>query len=98
MLPATPPTAESAIFGETSLQTIYVVDEAAKALYQNCSPWNEYEIIALTTGVKNTKMGENIPDIIDCYDLCGNKLGNKQCRGPVIVRYSDGNTRKIMVK
>ena len=31
------------------------------------------------------------------YDLCGKRLEGKQ-RGPVIVRYNDGSTRKVMVK
>ena len=35
--------------------------------------------------------------ITDYYDLCGKRLEGKQ-RGPVIVRYNDGSTRKVMVK
>lgn len=97
MLPATPPTAGLNIFNVTYLHTIYVTDEAAKSLYQAESPWNEYEIIALTAGIESTRTGVNIPGIVDCYNLSGKKLEGKQ-HGLTIVRFYDGSMHKVMVK
>ena len=48
-------------------------------------------------GIHDTQREKNAPCITDCYDLCGKRLEGKQ-RGPVIVRYNDGSTRKVMVK
>lgn len=74
MLPTTPPEVGFDLFTNTSLETIYVVSEEAKALYQATSPWNAYEIVVMETGIN---------------DLSGRKLNDKQ-RGIVIERYADG--------
>ena len=103
MLPPTPPTTSEDIFVSIELfkgaplKTIYVVDENAKALYQAASPWNSYSVKVLPTGIHDTQREKNAPCITDCYDLCGKRLEGKR-RGPVIVRYNDGSTRKVMVK
>lgn len=97
MLPPTPPTVGDYMFAETKLATVYVTDEEAKALYEAKDPWNKYEIVALSTGIEDTKMGEDAASITDRYDLNGRRITGKQDR-PVIMRYSDGSTRKVMVK
>ena len=77
--------------------TVYVADEEAKTRYEAVEPWNVYEIIALTTGIENTGTKENAVSITSYYDLNGRRVSGKQS-GPVIVRYSDGSTRKVVVK
>ena len=77
--------------------TVYVADEEAKTRYAAVEPRNAYEIIALTTGIENAEMGENAAGITGYYDLNGRRVSGKQS-GPVIVRYSDGSTRKVVVK
>ena len=106
MLPPTPPTVGSSIFDDTPLMTVYVADEEAKTLYEAETPWNEYEIVPLntgmenipeTTGIENMETGNNATSVTGCYDLNGRRVSGKQS-GPVIVRYSDGSTRKVVVK
>ena len=77
--------------------TVYVADDEAKTRYEAESPWSAYEIIPLNTGVENAQMGTDTARITDCYDLNGRRVSGKQS-GPVIVRYSDGSTRKVVVK
>ncbi|MDY3847622.1 MAG: leucine-rich repeat domain-containing protein [Prevotella sp.] len=97
MLPPTPPTVGNGAFEKSSLQTIYVVNEEAKALYQAEQPWNEYYIVVQSTGIENTEIGNNAASISSYYDLNGRRITGKQ-RGPAIVRYSDGSTRKVIVR
>ena len=51
----------------------------------------------MPTGIDYTETEKAAPTIVGYYDLSGRQLAGKQ-RGPVIVRYSDGSTRKVMVK
>ena len=97
MLPSTPPSTESGIFGETRLETIYVVDEDAKTAYQTQEPWNKYAIVVMPTGIEELETEKTTPTIVGYYDLSGRPINGKQ-RGAVILRYSDGTTRKVMVK
>ena len=97
MLPPAPPTLGSKIFDEVLLETVYVADDDAKTLYEAEEPWNEYEVVTLNTGVENAQMGEVPSCITGCYDLNGRRVSGKQS-GPVIVRYSDGSTRKVVAK
>lgn len=98
MLPPTPPTIGSNIFWSTpSLKTVYVADEEARTLYQAESPWNAYEIVVMATGIENMEMGKNATGIAGYYDMNGRRITGKQC-GPVIVRYSDGSMRKVILK
>ena len=97
MLPPTPPAAGADIFDGTPLKAVYVADEEAKKRYKVEKPWNAYEIIALNNGIENAQMGENVAGMTGYYDLNGRRIGGKQS-GLVIVRYSDGSTRKMMVK
>ena len=95
MLPSTPPSTGYWIFDDTPLETIYVVDEDAKTAYQAQEPWNEYEIVAMATGIEEVGTDKIAPTIVGYYDLNGKRINGKQ-RGAVIVRYSDGTTRKVL--
>ena len=103
MLPPTPPATNEdvlysiEIFLGAPLRTIYVVDEKAKALYEAALPWNRYDIVALQSGIDDVQLGEDEPRITDFYDLSGKKL-NGTYRGPAIVRYHNGTTRKVMMQ
>ena len=77
----------------SSKETVYVVDEDAKKAYQAEEPWNEYEIVVMPTGIEEVEKDKTVPTIVSCYDLNGKLINGKQ-RGVVIVRYSDGTTRK----
>ena len=97
MLPSTPPSTESNIFGNTPLETVYVVDEDAKTAYQAEYPWYGYEIVVMPTGIDEVETEKTAPTIVGCYDLNGKLINGKQS-GAIIVRYSDGTTRKVLVK
>ena len=96
MLPSTPPSTGANIFSDTPLETVYVVDEEAKTAYQVQAPWSEYEIVVMQpTGIEEVETDKTAPTIVGYYDLNG-KLINGNQRGTVIVRYSDGTTRKVL--
>ena len=96
MLPSTPPSTEgNLIFYNTPLETVYVVDEDAKTAYQAQAPWSEYEIVVMPTGIEEVETDKTAPTIVGYYDLNGKLINGKQ-RGAVIVRYSDGTTRKVL--
>ena len=97
MLPSTPPSTGSNIFDNTPLETVYVVDEDAKTAYQAEYPWYRYEIVVMPTGIEEVETDKTTPTIVGYYDLNGKLINGKQ-RGAVIVRYSDGTTRKLLVK
>ena len=97
MFPSTPPSTGSNIFEDTPLETVYVVDENAKRAYQAQEPWNQYEIVVMPTGIEELETDKTIPTIVGYYDLNGRPINGKQ-RGAVILRYSDGSSRKVMVK
>ena len=63
MLPSTPPSTESGIFGETRLETVYVVDEDAKTAYQAHNPWSAYEIVVMPTGIEEVETDKTAPTI-----------------------------------
>ena len=85
------------MFYNAPLETVYVVDEDAKTAYQAQAPWSEYEIVVMPTGIEEVETDKIAPTIVGCYDLNGKLINGKQ-RGAVIVRYSDGTTRKVLVK
>ena len=98
MLPSTPPSTEEYIFYDTPLETVYVVDEDAKTAYQAEYPWYGYEIVVMPTGIDEVETDKTAaPTIVGYYDLNGKLINGKQ-RGAVIVRYSDGTARKVLVK
>ena len=97
MLPSTPPSTGSNIFDDTPLETVYVVDENAKIAYQVQEPWNQYAIVVMPTGIEELDTDKTTPTIVGYYDLSGRPINGMQ-RGAVILRYSDGTTRKVMVK
>ena len=97
MLPSTPPSTGYWIFDNTPLETVYVVDEDAKKAYQIRNPWKAYEIVVMPTGIEELETDKTAPTIIGYYDLNGKLINGKQ-RGTAIVRYSDGTTRKVLVK
>ena len=95
MLPSTPPSTGAYTFSDTPLETVYVVDEDAKTAYQARAPWNRYEIVVMPTGIEEVETDKTAPTIVGYYDLNGKLINSKQ-RGAVIVRYSDGTTRKLL--
>ena len=97
MSPSTPPSTESGIFYDTPLETVYVVDENAKTAYQAQHPWSQYAIVVMPTGIEELEIDKTTPTIVGYYDLNGKSINGKQ-RGAVILRYSDGTTRKVRVK
>ena len=97
MIPSTPPSTEYGIFGNTPLETVYVVDVNAKRVYLAQEPWNYYAIVVMPTGIEELETDKTSPSIVGYYDLSGRPINGKQ-RGAVILRYSDGSSRKVMVK
>ena len=98
MLPSTPPSTGPSVFENTPLETVYVVDENAKTAYQAQYPWNSYAIVVMpTTGIEELETDKTAPTIVGYYDLNGKQINGKQ-RGAAILRYSDGTTRKVLVK
>ena len=95
MLPSTPPSTGANIFSDTPLETVYVVDEEAKTAYQARYPWSKYKIVVMPTGIDEVETDKTAPTIVGYYDLNGKLINGKQ-RGAVIVRYSDGTTRKVL--
>ena len=98
MLSAEPPSTGYNLFRDTPLQTVYVVSEDAKNIYQGVEPWSAYDIVVLPTGIDNAVVGTNAPSIAGYYDLSGKPLTGKPNFGPAIVRYTNGTSRKVMVK
>ena len=95
MLPSTPPRSGNWRYDDTPLETIYVVDEDAKTAYQAHNPWSAYEIVVMPTGIEEVGTDKTAPTIVGYYGLNGKLINGKQ-RGAVIVRYSDGTTRKVL--
>ena len=73
MLSAEPPSTGYNLFGDTPLQTVYVVSEDAKNIYQGAEPWSAYDIVVLPTGIDNAVVGTNTPSIAGYYDLSSPK-------------------------
>ena len=97
MLPSTPPSTGIYVFYSAPLEKVYVVDEGAKTAYQAQEPWSSYEIVVMPTGIEEMETGKTVPTIVGCYDPSGRQVNGKQ-RSTVILRYSDGTTRKVLVK
>ncbi|MDD6500871.1 MAG: hypothetical protein PUF38_03110 [Bacteroidales bacterium] len=51
----------------------------------------------MPTGIEEVETDKTAPTIVGYYDLNGKLINGKQ-RGTAIVRYSDGTTRKVLVK
>ena len=85
------------MFYGTSLGTVYVVSENAKTAYQAQKPWKIYAIVVMPTGIEELEADKAAPAIVGYYDLNGKPINGKQ-RGAAILRYSDGTTRKVLVK
>ena len=81
----------------SSKETVYVVDEDAKTAYQAQAPWSKYEIVVMPTGIEEVETDKTAPTLVGYYDLNGRPINGKQ-RGAVIMRYSDGTARKVLVK
>ena len=97
MIPSTPPITGDGIFDDTPLETVYVVDVNAKRVYLAQEPWNYYAIVVMPTGIEELETDKTSPSIVGYYDLSGRPINGKQ-RGAVILRYSDGTSRKVLVK
>ena len=94
---STPTITGDGIFDDTPLETVYVVDVTAKRVYLAQEPWNYYAIVVMPTGIEELETDKTTSTIVCCYDLSGRPINGKQ-RGAVILRYSDGSSRKVMVK
>ena len=97
MISSIPPITGDGIFYDTPLETVYVVDEDAKTAYQAEKPWKQYAVVVMPTGIEELETDKTTPTIVGYYDLSGRPINGKQ-RGAVILRYSDGSSRKVMVK
>ena len=73
------------------------MDENAKTAYQGQEPWNLYAIVVMPTGIEELETDKTTPTIVGYYDLNGWPINGKQ-RGAVILHYSDGTSRKVLVK
>ena len=51
----------------------------------------------MPTGIEELETDKTAPTIVGYYDLSGRPINGKQ-RGAVILHYSDGSSRKVMVK
>ncbi|MDY2914618.1 MAG: hypothetical protein SOU18_01735 [Alloprevotella sp.] len=51
----------------------------------------------MPTGIEELDTDKTTPAIVGYYALNGRPINGKQ-RGAVILRYSDGSSRKVMVK
>ena len=74
------------------------VPERSLASYQQADQWKEFFFIEgrnFDDGIGNVK--SEIAQEEDYYDLQGRKIAEPQ-KGINIIRYSDGSTRKVMVK
>ena len=72
--------------------------ERSLASYQQAEQWKEFFFIEgrnFDDGIGNVK--SEIAQEEDYYDLQGRKIAEPQ-KGINIIRYSDGSTRKVMVK
>ena len=47
----------------SSKETVYVVDEYAKAAYQLQAPWNAYEIVVMPTGIEEVETDKTAPPL-----------------------------------
>ena len=97
MLRSTPPSTGEYLFYDTPLETVYVVDEDAKTAYKAQAPWSAYEIVVMPTGIEEMETDKTAPTIVGYYDLNGRQVSSKQ-RGPIIIRYSDGTSRRVIMK
>ena len=69
-----------------------------KEFYQNTPGWNYFtNIIEMDKDQSDIKAISNIGSLIDNYDLKGHRLNAPQ-KGLIIIRMSDGTTKKVLVK
>lgn len=98
----TPPEAENSTFSNSQYMdlTVVVPDEAVET-YKKAEVWrNFWNIISKSdylagSGVEYTHNNEKVE--VARYDCSGN-IVNSDFSGIVIIRYSDGSTRKIIQK
>ena len=67
--------------------------------YKATSPWSGFgSIVPLDDpdGIEDIKASEDVTEIAR-YDISGRMIGKPQ-KGINIIRYSDGTTRKVLVK
>lgn len=83
-------------------ETLHVPAEAIET-YRNAEQWKDFEnIVALTDNDPNptviivpTATQQSV--IVEQYDLSGRRISQPQ-RGVIIVKMSDGTTKKVVVK
>ena len=83
-------------------ETLHVPAEAIET-YRNAEQWKDFEnIVALTDNDPNpteiiVPTAKQQPVIVEQYDLSGCRISQPQ-RGVIIVKMSDGTTKKVVVK
>ena len=73
------------------------VPEGSVELYKAASEWNEFENILpiSSSSINNPKLYDKTNNV---YDINGLKRGNKAHKGLNIIRQSNGETKKVIVK
>ena len=76
--------------------SVLYVPVGSKEIYKRTRPWNDYRIIeGVPSGIESVETGH--ADELGRYLLDGTKVEGPQ-KGLNIIRYSDGSTKKVMVK
>ena len=97
---STPPVCASGAFGGYSLSQCYPallkVPEGSKSQYANATEWRRFTRIQEIAGVEGIEADNNAVEVTR-YDIHGRQL-SQPTTGVNIVKYSDGTTRKVIVK
>ena len=93
----------SGIFQDTYRKATLHVPASSVDAFSNAEQWNEFpNIVALTdsdptpTGITTPTVAQQ-PTITECYDLNGRRISQSD-RGVIVVKMSDGTTKKVVVK
>ena len=91
------------IFQDTYRKATLHVPASSVDAFSNAEQWNEFpNIVALTdsdptpTGITTPTVAQQ-PTITECYDLNGRRISQSD-RGVIVVKMSDGTTKKVVVK
>lgn len=99
--PSTPPTCGTDVFDADVLDSakLYVTADA-KSAYETADTWKEFfeagNVFEMTTGIQFTDYA-NSESVTSVYNINGYRTDKLQ-KGINVIRYSDGRTRKVIVK